>query len=209
MKTIFTEIYNKNIWGSKESISGPGSELLQTITLRAELSKFIEKKQITKIIDAPCGDFNWMKEIINSQIDYLGIDIINSLIENNCKKYPEYKFIVGNLLNYQFPMCDLIICRDCLVHLSTGDIFTFFNNIKHCNFKFIAFTNFIDATRLNTDIKTGYWRLLNLQKHPFNFDVPYYNILENCTECDGIYTDKSLSIYTNEQFIRFIEMRRF
>ncbi|EIJ81319.1 hypothetical protein PB1_00190 [Bacillus methanolicus PB1] len=63
MKNIFSFIYNRNIWGSSESVSGPGSSIAQTKTIIQELPILIKKLQIRKILDAPCGDFNWMKEI--------------------------------------------------------------------------------------------------------------------------------------------------
>lgn len=41
MKDIFTNIYNKNMWASSESVSGPGSSITQTRTLIQELKSLI------------------------------------------------------------------------------------------------------------------------------------------------------------------------
>ena len=199
IKDIFKDIYVKNTWSSKESVSGSGSELSQTVKLRSELCEFIREENVLKIVDAPCGDFNWMKDILPEDVEYLGVDIVEDIINNNKQLYPKYKFEVGNILNYSFPKSDLILCRDCLVHMRFKDISTFFTHLIDFDFTYLAVTNFIDDKRLNKDISTGEWRALNFYKSPFNFPKPYFNVVEECTEFQGYYSDKSLSIFTKEQ----------
>ena len=89
-KEKFDLIYKKNFWSSKESVSGLGSELKNTINLRNELTKIFEEFKFNKILDAPCGDFNWIRLIIKDDIEYLGGDIVDDLISNNEKKYKFY-----------------------------------------------------------------------------------------------------------------------
>jgi hypothetical protein len=79
----FTEIYNNNGWCSPESRSGNGSELKNTIKLRSELPYLFVKYNIKSILDIPCGDFNWMKEVDLTNIEYKGADIVESLINLN------------------------------------------------------------------------------------------------------------------------------
>ena len=93
-KKIFTEIKNTNGWGGTESISGPGSNLNMTSSVRLNLNKIIEKYKIKSILDIPCGDFNWMREVDLSNLVYYGADIVDSLIEENIKKYDGSKIIV-------------------------------------------------------------------------------------------------------------------
>ena len=55
-------------------------------------------------------------------------------------------------------------------------------------------TNFFERST-NQDISTGSWRTINLCKPPFNFPEPLLTILENCTEGDNQFSDKSLSLW--------------
>ena len=61
----FTDIFIYKKWGAGESVSGNGSSLEYTTSLRSQLGKFFEKFSIESIFDAPCGDFNWMKSVMS------------------------------------------------------------------------------------------------------------------------------------------------
>ena len=71
-KLVFKAIFSTNHWNKyhkynqdMNSVSGPGSnpKTLQTIRLIENLSEFIEKNNIQSVVDAPCGDCAWIKEI--------------------------------------------------------------------------------------------------------------------------------------------------
>ena len=195
-KDIFTSIYLKNKWGDKDSFSGTGSNLDQTKVIIEELPKIIKKYKIKSILDIPCGDFYWMKEIDFKDLNYIGADIVSEITDNNNKFYgsANINFYNLDLLNDKLPYAELIFCRDCLVHLSFDDIFIALNNIKETNSKFLITTNFF-AREKNQNISTGGWRTINLCKYPFNFPEPILTINENCTEADNQFIDKSLSLW--------------
>ena len=91
----FTWIYKKKIWSKGESRSGPGSTLKYTENLRKQLPILFQKYSIQKIFDAPCGDFNWMRLVVDKlDVNYLGADIVPELIKNNkffiCHKKSTY-----------------------------------------------------------------------------------------------------------------------
>ncbi len=193
---IFTEYYYKNTWAGKESISGPGSDYAQTKYLIKELEFLLAKLNITTIFDAPCGDFNWMKKIDLSRIKYIGGDIVKPLIHRNEKKYKtkNIKFIEFNLINDKLPKTDLVIVRDCFVHLKNEDIFKALNNIKKSESKYLLTTHFTwDSAKCNQDIKTGQWRRLNLTKKPFNFPFPEHIIVEGNFQSND--HDKTMSLW--------------
>ena len=125
IKDIFTEIYTYNEWGGEESISGPGSDYAQTRVIIREIPKLVARYGITSILDIPCGDFYWMKNIDLSNIKYTGGDIVDALIENNNQKFAKngVTFKSLNLIEDDLPESDLILCRDCLIHLSLGEVF--------------------------------------------------------------------------------------
>ncbi|MDR2731981.1 MAG: hypothetical protein LBB36_02050 [Fibromonadaceae bacterium] len=184
-KEIFTKIKRNNLWGSPESVSGPGSEIENTKSLVLELPKLFKSKNITSILDIPCGDFNWMKEMDLSAIDYLGADIVDELVLENQKKIWRqtagrgYKnFITLNIVTDNLHKRDLIFTRDCFIHLSNSDIQKAIGNIKKSGSKYLMATTYVNHD-YNCDIITGEFRPVNLQKEPFNFPEPECLLLEN------------------------------
>ncbi len=196
-KEVFTEIYNSNHWKSSESISGPGSEIKQTESLINDLGKLLIDMNIVSVLDLPCGDFNWMQKVDLSKIDYVGADIVEELIKRNTRNNKDkknLKFIVLDLITDPLPKSDLIIVRDCLVHLSYKDINSAIKNIRSSGSKYLLTTTFTNY-RPNHNIATGSWRPLNLQEKPFNFSPPILIINENYTEGNGEYKDKSMALW--------------
>lgn len=129
LKKKFTEVYTKNLWGSKESHSGPGSELKLSKYFSDNLVLLIEKYNIKSIFDTSCGDWNWMKEIKDKLPKYVGNDIVDDLIIKNKQKYESdtIKFICGDMiesLKLQNNI-DLVICRHTLEHLPSEYITEF------------------------------------------------------------------------------------
>ena len=195
-KQIFSKIKEDNIWGSTESVSGTGSDLSQTEVLIIELPKIFKEKQVRTVLDIPCGDFNWMKKINLSGINYIGADIVDEIIKENVKKYStdNVKFVVVDVIKDILPESDIILVRDCFVHLSYKSIFDAIENIKKSCSLYLLTTTFT-AREENYDIVTGDWRPLNLQIKPFMFPIPDFIINENCTEGNGKYKDKSLGLW--------------
>lgn len=170
----FSTIYRKRLWTSKESISGTGSTLENTNELREKLPSLISKYNIESIVDSPCGDFNWFKEIINDlEINYTGVDIVEELIRKNIEQYSSYNinFKVGNICKDRLPSCDLLIVRDCLFHLSHKDINEFLLNISDLDYKYLLTTSFnTDDNFKNSDIISGSFRIINIFKSPYHFN---------------------------------------
>ena len=52
------------------------------------MKKTLRKLGIKTIVDAACGDFNWMRHIVrNSDIKYHGFDVVEELIKKNQRLY--------------------------------------------------------------------------------------------------------------------------
>jgi len=173
----FNKIYSTNYWLDNESRSGTGSSLRSTENIRFHLLKILEKFNIKKLFDAPCGDFNWMSQVLKSvEIDYLGSDIVKDLIVSN-KKYEndKIKFSKLDIIVDKLPVSDLMICRDCLFHFSYKDIFLFLNNFLSSDIKYILLTSHLNTEHKfeNKDIVTGDFRKIDLFSKPFNFEKNY------------------------------------
>ena len=196
IKTIFSQIHQEQFWDEPESVSGPGSSLEQTQEIIRQLPAFLQKFKIKSMLDIPCGDLNWMKEVDLSGIRYIGGDIVPEIIESNQSRFPssKYEFELLDLTSSKLPTVDLVFSRDCLVHFSFEDVRQAVKNMKRSGSTYLLTTTFFELEE-NEDIVTGDWRTLNMQKPPFNFPEPLELLVENCTELDGKYADKALGLW--------------
>lgn len=196
MQEIFTDIYRRNLWAGSESVSGPGSGLERTAVFKVELAQLLQDFAVHTLLDAPCGDFNWMREVPLSLEHYFGIDIVEELIVGNRQKYgsADRTFLCGDMTLENLPRTDLILCRDGLVHFSFAAIHQTLQNFKSSGSKYLLTSTFINIAE-NDDIPTGGWRQLNLEIAPFNFPPPLSLIDEKCTHTNGRYRDKRLALW--------------
>ena len=196
LKERFSQIYFKNIFGGKVSRSGSGSDMVQTAEIRRELPKLIQEYGIRTFMDAPCGDWHWMKETALNVERYIGVDIVEPLIEKNRKDFGNAgtSFLCLDLAKDELPQADIIFCRDCLVHLTYDEIRKVIANFKRSKSTYLLTTTF--TGRDNVDlVLENIWRPLNLEMPPFNFPKPLKLINEKCTEDNNQYTDKSLGLW--------------
>ena len=176
----FTQIYEKNFWKGSESRSGKGSSLTNTANIRRELAPLLSRLDVRSLLDIPCGDFNWMKEIDLRDIDYLGGDIVESVILANNERYgsPRCHFAILDITRSLLPRVDLILCRDCLVHLSILEIQRAVTNIASSKAEFVILSHYPDIAE-NQPLPDLHWRPLNFQQAPFHFPSPVSMIVEN------------------------------
>lgn len=179
-----------------ESISGPGSSLDQTQQLRERLPLLLAQVGIRSLVDAPCGDFNWMQHVHLGLDQYIGVDILSEAVADNQSRHagPTRRFIRSNLIHDPLPTADAILCRDLLPHLTFADVLAVLRNFKRSGATYLLTTTFTQP-RPNQDTSGGQWRTLNLNLPPFNFPEPTALINERCTEAGGTFTDKCLGLW--------------
>ena len=197
MERAFRDAYLGNIWGDPESVSGPGSGVARTAAFRDEIPPLLGELGATSLLDAGCGDFNWMRLVALPVERYLGIDVVPELVERNLRRHADIKhaFLLADFTRAALPKMDVILCRDCLVHFAFADIRAALGNFARSGARWLLTTTFIDPRRENTDIATGDWRPLNLQRPPFDFPAPERMIDERCLHTGGIYVDKRLALW--------------
>ena len=195
-KNKFTNVYQKNLFKGNESRSGEGSNMIHTTTIRKEIPLLIKELKIKSLIDAPCGDFFWMREVELPVERYIGVDIVKDIVKNNQIKYGNKQliFMELNIIKDVMPMTDMILCRDCLVHLSFKQGIKVIKNFKKSGSKYLLITTFVNRLS-NNDLGKGFWRTINIERPPFNFPKPMKIIDEKCTEINGEYSDKSLGLF--------------
>lgn len=178
-KIVFDTIHEKNYWGSSESLSGGGSTVARTSSYAGGLARLIEARQWNSLFDAPCGDLNWMKALIDkSAISYSGGDISEHAIEAALARSPELDVRLFDIRSDRFPKVDVWHCRDCLFHLSFDDGLAALRNFARSDVEWALLTTNTARWLENLDIKTGGWRLLDLERAPFNLPAPEFRIAD-------------------------------
>jgi hypothetical protein len=172
-KELFTAYYSGNLWGDPETVSGPGSTLEHTKGLGQYIGHIIATYGIKWVLDAPCGDYHWFKDIErDSSVFYTGGDIVEELIEKNNKLYWDETtgFIKLDIVKDLLPGADLMVCRECLQHLPDEDVLRFIENFKNSNIKYLLVTSYEVSVNINTVL--GGYRCINMRLAPFNFGPP-------------------------------------
>jgi len=189
-EVVFSKIYERNLWGDPESVSGRGSTLGRTTVIRRVLPDLLRDVGTKTLLDAPCGDFNWMRHVELAPITYIGADVVPSLIARNARLYGSAgrTFVILDITRSAIPTVDVIMCRDCFAHLSFRDISSAIANFKRSNSEYLFATTHT-GEREHRDIATGQGRYVNLQLPPFNFPEPVKLIVEDpeLGKCLGIW----------------------
>jgi hypothetical protein len=198
-RSVFSKIYSHNWWESHESVSGPGSDLAQTSAIREEIPILVKELNARSFLDAPCGDFNWMKEVKLDLDTYIGADIVPELIAQNQQRYGNEvrKFICLDITKDNLPEVDIILCRDCFIHLSFKRITAAMKNFKKSKSKYLVTTTYPGLKEEYRDIITGNMRLIDLELPPFNFPKPLKLINEKTTHI-GEPKERSLGVWKLE-----------
>jgi hypothetical protein len=195
-REVFSVIHRQKAWGDCESVSGPGSGIIRTSALRDQIPRLLEELGVRTLLDAGCGDFNWLKEVDLDLDSYIGVDVVEELVVELGRKYANERrrFLNLDITCDRLPQADLILCRDCLVHLSFSQISAALRNFKRSNSTYLLTTTFIRFVD-NADIAMGEWRPINLQEPPFNFPAPLRLIDEKRSESGEAYSDKHLGLW--------------
>jgi len=205
-KKVFQEISETNFWTSLESISGPGSDIKNTIIAKNTIEFVIQKYDIKTILDIPCGDFNYMKNVNLYDCYYIGADIVNSIILLNTKLYKKnnIEFRKLDITSDVLPISDLVICKDCLQHLSNENVNKALINLVNSGCKYLLVTSY-PLTIRNYDIYDGDYRALNLLREPFKLKNFILKRTETSTEKFVVEIDKTLYLFdmTNVAFNKF------
>ena len=187
-RQAFQTLYDKRLLGEYETISGKGSTLMATRSLRRSLQWFIEIGMFKTMLDVGCGDFHWLSHMDLSAIEYTGIDIVPDIIEGNAV------YAQKNICFRHEDICetlpsayDLVLCRDLFTHFAAHDIVDAFNHIKRSGSRYFAASTYTSyglkpASKnyyehyTNTAIAPGEWHPTDFEKAPYSFRTPLFTI---------------------------------
>lgn len=196
-EVVFSKIYECNLWDDPESASGRGSTLRRTTVIRRVLPALLSEVGAESLLDAPCGDFNWMRYTELGSVTYIGADVVPGLIARNDRLYGRdgRKFVILDITRSAIPTVSVILCRDCFTHLSFRDIRSAVANFKRSNSEYLFATTHT-GEREHRDIATGQGRYVNLQLPPFNFPEPVKLVVEDpeLGKCLGVWRLQQLPI---------------
>src|SRR5262249_52906424 len=109
--------YAARVRRTRESVSGPGSTRDRAASFLPELIACVQSLGISRLLDAPCGDFNWAEPLSNAVSQYFGVDVVPSLIARNRRRATDRRhFLLLDITSDRLPLADLVFCRDALVH---------------------------------------------------------------------------------------------
>lgn len=172
-EAVFSEIHRRNKWGNDESVSGVGSTLESTEAIREELPPLFKELGLRSLLDAPCGDYNWVRQTPFELDAYWGMDIVPEIIARNARLYgtDRVRFIRGDLVKDPLPRVDVVMCRDCFNHLSYASIIAALRNFKRSGATYALVTTDVFLGEA-PDIVIGQSRSVNLQAPPLRLPAP-------------------------------------
>jgi hypothetical protein len=165
-KSSFDIIYKYNLWGTG---SGTGSLSWNNKEYVRFLQNTLDKYNIKTVVEIACGDYRLWSNI-KYQGKYLGIDIVQSVIDNNTKKFggENKEFINLNVLespantNPLLNSPDLVIIKDVFIHLPVSHIITMLESVNKMRPKYVLLCEDSHYSNIEYDVTPGLY-------HPINF----------------------------------------
>ena len=196
-KDIFKTIYSKKMWaGEKEKkykfYSGLGSHAEElTDKYISELRNFLQSfPKKPNLVDLGCGDFAIGSKIRDKCNRYVGVDIVDELIEENKKNFEDLnvEFLSLDITNDQLPSADICTVRLVLQHMSNESILKFLKNINN-KYKFLIVTEHFPSEKFVPNINkpsgsdTRFYdnSAVDLNAPPFNLSVVKSKDLCECS----------------------------
>ena len=199
---IFEEIYTNKIWGKSPNsadvfFSGGGSHEADIVSSYVKsVKKFLsslENKPV--IVDIGCGDFNVGKNFLTLATQYVGCDVVPSLIDFNIKTYrrKNLTFIHLDAVKDELPKGEVVIIRQVLQHLSNAQIKSILKKIN-LNYGYLILTEHLPKEEnfvANVDIPVGHLIRanvnsgLNIEKPPLNFKAKNKKIIDEISHSGG------------------------
>ena len=196
VRAAFTRHYERRDWLEPETVSGRGSSLDRTGAIRRDLPALFDEFGVRSVVDAGCGDFNWFRALDVALESYVGIEVVEGLAAANRARHGTHqrRFVSLDVIRDPLPRADLIVCRDCLVHLKNRQVGAALRNFRRSGSRYLLATTFT-GDHPNHDAPLGGWRPLNLERSPFSLGPPLRLISERESVEDPRYADKSLGLW--------------
>lgn len=168
--------------GLPETACGAGSRVSYTSGLREWLSLLLWELKIDTLLDAPCGDFNWMAHTDLTGVRYIGIDYDMEHLKAADRESVPKKFsplsktlIYADLVTDTLPRADMVLCREFFQHLPNSLVAAVIRNFVLSGSSWLLATSHNNVVNKNIAGPGGF-RPLNLMAPPFSFPSPHRSI---------------------------------
>ncbi len=179
---VFGRIWRDNSWGSAETRSGPGSALAATDAVRRRLGELFTELDIRSLADVGCGEMNWMQLITPGLQLYLGLDVVDELLEQLRARYGKRRghfFANLDATVDDLPCCDAILCRDVLTHLPEHGVKAALRRFKESGSRLLIATTHPGVG--NQPVDLGGWQPIDLSAPPYGLPPPDFILAEGET----------------------------
>lgn len=138
VRRAFSDIYENDKW---EGGSGAGSFPEYTGPYVGTVQQFLHDYEIKSVVDLGCGDWQFSRLIDWSGVEYLGLDVVETVVEANRKKFANESiaFEVATV-GEPLPPADLVVCKDVLQHLPLSIVADYLAEFRQ-RYKHILVTN--------------------------------------------------------------------
>lgn len=176
--------------GGDETQCGAGSTMAATANVREWLPGALKRLGVEMLIDAPCGDRNWIRHVDMPGITYRGVDED----EDHLKRAgDDGAFVVKadlrrDLLTVSRGVA-AILSRDFFQHLDDRDGATVLENFRNSGAKYLIATDHgvVENGKLE-HLPEGPFRYISMTAPPFNLPPPI-------DQCDDGKNGRILGVY--------------
>lgn len=176
---VFERIYAENVWGCSETRSGNGATRTAARPVMQFLARFFAEQRVDSLLDAGCGDANWIHEATGGLRHYFGVDIVDEMIRQNTKLHGHRRghfFGLADVCRAPLPAVDAILCRHVLTHQPNAEIRAALANFIATGARWLIATGYNNAD--NPDTSPGYWRRIDLTRAPFGLPEPAWRVAD-------------------------------
>ena len=160
----------ESVYENGRGNSGSGSDPKNAFVYLPFLQQFLADHQIAGVVDLGCGDWRLGSSICWDGIEYLGIDVVKSVVSKNRDNFSasNSSFVLADRVNYPLPAADLLIGKDAPQHLPFADIRQFIKQVPQ--FAYCLIVKHVDPITLTCktkDIVRGDYRQIDVNQPRF------------------------------------------
>ena len=160
-KAAMEQIYGQHLWGGDRQTfySGDGSHNPNLVKpYITAVSQFLKSFDTPlTVCDLGCGDFNVGKQLVPFTKKYIGVDIVQNLIDHNQNTFASENicFQCLDIAQDELPQADCAILRQVLQHVSNNEVKQVVRKLN--NYKYIILTEHLPGGKFipNLDIISG------------------------------------------------------
>ena len=179
--SYFSTVYDLGYWAAQHKMpgvpaSGPGSTLDAAKNAITTIESLMREFDIELLIDAPCGDMTWMASVNLQGVEYVGIDVVESVIASDIEKHPALTFMaldvadessVDQLRRLVRGRRTLILCRHLLFHLPVDDGRAVLKHLRESGASYLLTSTYVRADDFDSHYILANGHRTNLLKRPY------------------------------------------